>query len=136
MKLISLVSLTRLRSIYQIMVVLTTSTTISEEINNNGIVLFTLNDSIQDALNDCDNITCSLVDYRYGLKSEKIKEQCTNAIHILKTMKQNLLNVRDILSTNSRLTMHNHDYDLANDLLFSIEKLYKYIKEESEEDDE
>ena len=133
---ISLVALTRLRSIYQIMVVLTTTTNISEEINNNRIVLFTLNDSIQDALNDCDNIICSLVDYRYGLKSEKIKEQCSKVIHILKTMKQNLLNIRDILSTNSRLTIHNHDYDLANDLLFSIEKMYRYIKEEAKAYDE
>ena len=118
------------------MVVLTTTTNISEEINNNRIVLFTLNDSIQDALNDCDNIICSLVDYRYGLKSEKIKEQCSKVIHILKTMKQNLLNIRDILSTNSRLTIHNHDYDLANDLLFSIEKMYRYIKEEAKAYDE
>ena len=129
---ISLTSLTRLREIYRIMIVLTTSKEISKEINNNGIVTLTIVDSILDALKACDDITCYIVNYRYGLKSEKIKDQCTTVIRILKTMKQNLLRVRDIITTNSGLTTANHDYDLVNDLVFSIDKLYRYISEEAE----
>ena len=129
-------TIVRLITTYKIMMLLGMSNDFSAFVNKDRALLIILVEYINDAMRDCAELNVCASDIKKGLKSKQIVSFCNNIIMVLDLMKERLRHIRDIITTNGRISSTHFDFNLASDLMYYIDMLYRFISKESEEDDE